>query len=295
MAHPIFLSIALWIWAASAIGAIAFMIWLWVDSANSDDGKDMAALLVLLQAAVGLLFSSLDLLGFPLIALWTWRILSGAVMIACLVVSARLTVVGKRATWRSTSPPEFRAHSRPAPASDYFLIFGTTALAIVVFVCAVAATTPQSGATVPPPTSTLGSVAHTIADSLVRIDFWHAGSLAVLGCGTLLFGLLFIAALQRQGLLWFESNSGSLGGGVGGWRMSSSMGYLGATILFAVMFGALIVHDENLFRASIHSGDASPPAANSQNPPLSAPAKGDSNAKGESSVHPPSGSAAKQP
>jgi hypothetical protein len=256
----------------------------------------MAVILVFLQAAVGLLFASLTLLGFPLIALWTWRALSGVLTVVCLIILAQL-IVRERTSRRFTATADPSAYRRSNSPVDGFLILGTTALTIAVFVCAVAATAPQRGAAMsaPAPTPTPGAVAHSTADSLVRIDFWHAAGLTVLGCGAILFGLLFIAAMQQQGLLWFESNSGSLGGATGGWRMSASMGYLGATILFAVMFGALIVHDENLFRTPAPSDGVSPPAASVQNQPSSPPAKIDSTNKGESSVQPPSGSDTKQP
>jgi hypothetical protein len=263
MAHSVFLSIALWIWVLSAVGAMVLLISAWV-SEGIDSGRGMAAMLAFLLAASGLLFCSLELLGWPLVASWSWRILSGGVMITSLVFSARVLVRGNSPE-AASSEPGFSAYRRHA-ALDSFLLYCASVLAIIVFACAIFATTPQPGASAPVSYTAREAVAHNLEDSLLRLDFWHAATLGVLGCGTLLFGLLFIGALQRQGLLWFESNSGGLGGGVGGWRMSSTVGYLAATVLFGAMFGALVVRDEAVVKPPSRSGDA-PAASGSKEAP----------------------------
>jgi hypothetical protein len=47
--------------------------------------------------------------------------------------------------------------------------------------------------------------------------------------------LLFLAAISKEGQLSVESNWGGLGGGLGGWRVSSSVTFLCSTIALFVM------------------------------------------------------------
>ena len=292
MTHLMFLSIALWIWVVSAVGAMVFLIWLW-SSEDVDSPKGLAAILAFLVAASGLLFCSLELLGFPLVALWSWRVLSGAVAITCPIVLAWLVVHERRSSYSLSEGAQYR---RPPDTLGRLLMIGTMLLAMAVFACAIGATAPEAGTPALVPATVRQALTHTVADSLVRMDFWHAASLVTFGGGTLLFGLLFILALQRSGLLWLESSSGGLGGGVGGWRVSSSAGYLAAAIVFGVMFGTLIVHDENLSRGSPQpAGSSAPAAGNATSPTLPTAPKTEPTEKAQSPVSPTSAPAAKQP
>lgn len=291
MTHSIFLPIALWIWAVSAVGSVVFMIWLWIAETSSWKGR--AAILAFLVTASGLLFCSLELLGHPLLALWSWRVLSAAVMIASLLFWAAIFV--------QAQPPaqynpftRFSLRGELADIPDRFLMTGAVLFAMAVFACSVLAGTPQAIAASPAaPVS--ATVAHDVADTVARLDFWHAATLGVLGCGTLLFGLLFLSALQQQGPLWFESHSGGLGGSVGGWRMSASVGYLAAAILFAALFGALMIHDENQGRASGTPANPVPSAsANAQNASSVSTTKTEPEQKGQSPAPAPSSPATRQ-
>ena len=157
-----------------------------------------------------------------------------------------------------TNVARLSSHFR-SEALDWFATVGAAVLAIGLFACSVLAAAPHAESA-----GVFAGSPQNSVEPMLRIDFWHAASLGVLGCGTLLFGLLFIGAIQRHGLLWFESSSGGLGGGVSGWRISSSIGYLVAAVLFGGMFSALMVHDENLSKASIPANSSSAAATAGQ-------------------------------
>jgi hypothetical protein len=79
--------------------------------------------------------------------------------------------------------------------------------------------------------------------SPAQIDFWHIASLTILCLGTLIFGVLFVSTMQRQGSMWFETRHGGLAGNIGGWRISASVGYLAGALLFGALFGAMVMTD----------------------------------------------------
>ena len=235
MNHAIYLTVVLWIWVVSAPLAFAFLIYLWVSEVGESDHLAKAAIVWFLSVICGLLFCAFQLLGFPIIALWVWRILSGVAVIGALFPAAQ-ALAGKPVESRAISPTS-SIQKQPSIVGR-ILILATACMTIGVFACSLYSTSAISAPT------TLPSPTHLVEDSIERLDFWHAASLGIMGCGTLLFTLLLVGALQRQGLLWFESSSISLGSGIGGWRMSSSIVYLAIAVLFAAMFSALIMHDE---------------------------------------------------
>lgn len=59
-----------------------------------------------------------------------------------------------------------------------------------------------------------------------------AAAVAALALGALVFGWLLIMNLLEGDSLSIESNWGGIGGGLGGWRVSASVGYLLATLAF---------------------------------------------------------------
>src|SRR5579862_5430797 len=191
MNHLIFVPIALWTWLVLAVvtsATIGFFVGYLIKENDKDWGSD-SLVLIAMVAASGFLFCALTLLGHPLLALWSWRILCGWGTVAGLTNVARLS-----------------SHFR-AEALDWFATLGAAILAIGLFACSVLAAAPHSESA-----GVFAGSAQNAVQPMLRIDFWHAASLGVLGCGTLLFGLLFIGAIQRHGLLWFESSSGGLGG-----------------------------------------------------------------------------------
>jgi hypothetical protein len=71
---------------------------------------------------------------------------------------------------------------------------------------------------------------------------------------------LFLKSIESEGRITIESNWGGLGGGLGGWRLSRSLVFLGATAAtFAVLLTALNQHSprpdlRERYRAAINLG-----------------------------------------
>jgi hypothetical protein len=68
-----------------------------------------------------------------------------------------------------------------------------------------------------------------------EVSLLKAGLLLFLGILTLLFGFLFMRAMQHGDVPQVESHWGGFGAGLGGWRMSQSLAYLLVTVSFATI------------------------------------------------------------
>lgn len=71
---------------------------------------------------------------------------------------------------------------------------------------------------------------------------WHDILLTVLSLITLVFLGLFIQEMRRGRGPMIESNWGGIGGGGGGWRMSSSLAYLLGMFGIATLLVIVLVH-----------------------------------------------------
>jgi hypothetical protein len=93
--------------------------------------------------------------------------------------------------------------------------------------------------------------------------FFWIGALALLALGTLIFLSLFVQRLQLGGAPQIETHWGGIGGGLGGWRMSSSLGYLLVAIVLSVMFTVFLVQfdarEEREHDKKFSSGSAATP------------------------------------
>ena len=76
--------------------------------------------------------------------------------------------------------------------------------------------------------------------TLELIPIWFDVGAAALGLASLVFGLLFLRALLEGSHLRVETNWGGPGGG-GGWRMTSSLAYLVASLAFGLLFGVFVL------------------------------------------------------
>jgi hypothetical protein len=78
-------------------------------------------------------------------------------------------------------------------------------------------------------------------------------ALIVLGAGALYFTYLFVQHIRYGHKVGIESHWGGLGGGLGGWRISSALCFLIGSLVFAASFSALAIRLLDL--------DARPPVA----------------------------------
>lgn len=67
------------------------------------------------------------------------------------------------------------------------------------------------------------------------------GALLVLGIGAVYFTVLFVQQVRSGHRVGIESHWGGLGGGLGGWRISSALCFLIGSLVFAASFSALAI------------------------------------------------------
>jgi hypothetical protein len=83
------------------------------------------------------------------------------------------------------------------------------------------------------------------SNSVGEFVIWHHIFLTGLSLITLLFLFLFIQEMRWGRGPMIESNWGGIGGGGGGWRMSSSLAYLLGLLGTATLLAIIFIHVEN--------------------------------------------------
>jgi hypothetical protein len=218
MNHSVFMLIALWSWlvvsAALVLLAGGYLL------RFNDEWSENAVAHFGLVVSTGLAVCALILLRHPMVAQWTWRVLC--------VTAAGLGLVNLVRVIRDT----------PVLVDEWLPILLSDAFSVLMVICALLAPLTQSPAVLQAP---VGAPIFIIGPA--QIDFWHIASLTILCLGTLIFGILFVSTMQRQGSMWFETRHGGLAGNIGGWRISASVGYLAGALLFGALFGAMVMTD----------------------------------------------------
>jgi hypothetical protein len=220
MDYSLSLTIAVWIWvvlsalAAIVSGALAISLAL-----EGDEWYGTAASIACFLASIGFVYFSFSIIGHPVVAAWAWHILAGAAV--CFGVFCC-----------------FRVFMEHEDAGETFSVVGSTALATVLFMLGLWA---RRAVVVPQATN----VPRAAEIAYSQITVWHNVALTFLALGTLIFLVLFVAANQRGIFPAIESHWGGLGGGLGGWQMSSSLSYLIGAVVFGILFSVVILQEEN--------------------------------------------------
>jgi hypothetical protein len=211
-----------WVWLVAALGAIG-LVGFQFGAAIADDDYEFGLLTVSLlglQAAVGLLFFTLNALGYPSAAQWSWRILATASVIVAFAALLR----------SSFSLDSKTAAFIPSLACSIFLAASS------FFV--------RSGVL---PASLPGVVLWTPQNT---VNLAITTALLLLALLTTLFTYLFLSVVRREGLS-LEFIDGGIGGGSRVARVPPSASYLLCTVLSGAGFLMLLVHEE----ARIYKGE----------------------------------------
>jgi hypothetical protein len=163
--------------------------------------------------ATAVLVLGLRTVGFPLVALWAWRV--GSVTYLALTVF----IVSRGVT----------SSARLAAALNVLLSVVLTAASFLV----------QGFPTEP---QKLSGTAHSTVIVFDGVRTWHGTALCILAVATIVFLFLFVRAVQSGITPQLESNWGGIGGAMGGWRLSASLTYLGAAAVFGVLFAIFVFH-----------------------------------------------------
>jgi hypothetical protein len=221
------LSVATWTWIVVGLALHAFLVAFAFSSRNDTDELPTHFVLMLMGiAGTGVLVSSLGLAGLAVYALWAWRISA-----AVLVITA---------VWSQPRSPV--SLSIRAAATGNFIVGAL----IAVLGFASGPVTVRHAPVIAPgpaPTQQLAESAHALRTAPIMdgVWFWHFIALGMLAAGTIVFIVLFVRVLERGVNLQVESHWGGIGGGLGGWRVSSSLTYLAMAAVFGILFAVFVL------------------------------------------------------
>jgi hypothetical protein len=216
------IGIAIWVWIIIGLLAVALTGWLASEAIQDTHWLRTAATVAFFIGASGIMTLGLAAADSTVAALYVWRTTG---VIGVLIGPMIWFLKRRRGALALGSPGSWH----------WSAIGGTVAMLGYVWLSfqghapVVRAKTMNSGA---------GSIAQPPEN--LSFFFW-IGALALLALGTLIFLSLFVQRLQRGGAPQIETHWGGIGGGLGGWRMSSSLGYLLVAIVLSVMFTVFLV------------------------------------------------------
>ena len=211
------IAVVQWSWLIVGLGVLGTLALLLT---QEDGDSEVAALWLLLPVlgvgGIGLSSSALSGLGFPIAALWVWR-LGGFLYLS----TSTAVVVKSKERWARIAGG--------VNALLAVLLLSATSLGERLFV--------QNAIAVPTRTPVMPYVVDGVRT-------WHGIALTILAFGTVFFLVLFVRMVERGVTPQVESNWGGLGGGLGGWRISPSLTYLVAAAVFGVLFAYFVTQLE---------------------------------------------------
>lgn len=189
-------------------------------------GEDYLSVFVAMLAGIGSMVLAARSAGFPTAALWAWRASSIAVLLVSIFATKNASTAG---TVRSTSDvPPRRSWAAPAAAGLGVIVALLLSVASLVAGDAFMRRAPAS----------------KVLFTIDGVRLWQGIALAILAIGTIVFLWLFVRMIDRGITPQFESHWGGLGGGMSGWRISPSLTYLLAALVFGTLFAIFVVQLE---------------------------------------------------
>jgi hypothetical protein len=218
-----------WTWIIiAAAGIIGAVVLTFSDEGRGIDGWwPVAIILGIAASGSDLLTLALSAAGWSSVALIVWRVT--AIIPPLLGVALFL-----RNPPISFGPPGISptiSTARRAALIGTILLIGHALLAFQPY------SLPETGSVITK--STAAAATFQTPHNILSI-FW-IGALVLLGLGALIFLILFVERVQRGGAPKIETHWGGIGGGLGGWRMSSSLGYLIVAIILSACFSMLLI------------------------------------------------------
>jgi hypothetical protein len=238
--------IATWIWIVTGVAGVTGAM-IWALRSDSDRLLEVTVILGIGLGASGLSTLAVAVTGRPLGALYLWRataligLLIGPVIMLRMGgrrgppgnIMRRHEVLGS-AGGRGGPPgiePEVARHG----SLWWSTIIATGIMASMAWLSfqsqppVIGSDTPSSSA--PAEAASMLTVASTL---------WMA-TLVALAFGTTYFLFLFVRLLEQGGPPEIETHWGGIGGGLGGWRMSRSLGYLLVAMVLAALFSFFLL------------------------------------------------------
>lgn len=214
------MTVMAWIWVLTGAAVVAMVGY--VKMTQASDGLAYFVVLGTAAAAgLGSVVMGLGAMGWTEAAPWAFRIGAAGYLLLTLL----------RTQLSSATPPRLWAGA----AYDIGLALLSTIAAFTTNDL-VAGAASRSGA------ATRAPQARYVID-FVRT--WEGIALGILAVATLFFLFLFVRMVERGAPPQVESHWGGIGGGVGGWRISSSLTYLLAAVTFGVLFAVFVSRLDN--------------------------------------------------
>jgi hypothetical protein len=210
-------SVALWTWTAGGLATLGIVGYLIKEALTEDDAALRLLIPGLVVAGLGSVVLSLHVLGIVRTGLVAWRV--GSV----LYVGVAIVLTTFRAGKLNTS-----AHA--ANALNLAVAAVSTACSFLL-----PAVPSSAGAGIASAVTQLPPIV------ISGVNFWTSVALGALGLGGAVSFILFIRRVERGGTPQIETHWGGLGGGIGGWRMSSSLTYLAASAIFGLLFTMFVM------------------------------------------------------
>jgi hypothetical protein len=235
--------------AAVIVPLIAALKW------DSDEWGQMAILLAVTVAGSGVTTMAVALNGWTSVALYVW---SFTAIIGLLMGLAALirTIITRRDTvdmWDGppgSQPPNAQERRRTLWAP----IAGTVAMGAMVWLSFQSNSLSLQG-------DAIGLTARSqVLPTISAGSILWIGTLVLLVIGTIYFLFLYVQRLKQGGTPQIETHWGGIGGGLGGWRMSSALGYLIVSIALAVLFTVFLLQFDQRERDRVDKKTEASPA-----------------------------------
>ena len=243
------ITITLWFWIVTGVAGIIFAIYLTLQE-DTDDSLTIAATMGIKAGAGGLLSLAVVAAGSPGASLVLWRGTAIIGVVMGLAIGTRVFRIGPAIATGppgSTTPslvmgPTIGKSGGRRSAALWTTIIGTVAMMVTTFLSFQSYSIPLSREAINAITRAQASTTITAATGV-----WIS-LLIVLAVGITYFLLLFVRRLERGGAPQIETHWGGIGGGLGGWRLSSSLGYLLIAVVLSVVFTIFFLHFQDLAR-----------------------------------------------
>ncbi|MEY2563752.1 MAG: hypothetical protein QOH88_1945 [Verrucomicrobiota bacterium] len=241
---PSTVQIALLVWVIIGVAGVARAAFLAFNKPATDLDERLVALIMSLGlGGSGLITLAFAVADWPLLASYGWRLTA----LMCVVIGSRISLRFFIGTGSESKTPAVSGgpggNEAPPPASPpphnyrprWAAGIGTVISAMMLGLSF------RSG------TLWLGRTAHVSGapardnSTFLLVSVWWIAALLGLAFGTVYFLRLFVRSLEEGGAPQIETHWGGIGGALGGWRMSRSLGYLLVSILLAILCGILFL------------------------------------------------------
>lgn len=224
--------IAIWIWIAAGVFLVIYAIVLALRNNNHEWWRIPITLGIALGGS-GLLTLAITALGSSSVAQLVWRVTAVIAAVIALIIS--ITTFVARQSLGGKPPGRLPAAVHLGRLGH---IIWAAVAGIIVTSTMVWLSFQSSALAINSEAISAGALSR--APSTLTV-VW-VGALVLFAFGSIYFLFLFVQRLERGGAPQIETHWGGIGGGLGGWRMSTSLGYLLVAIVLMLLFGLFFFH-----------------------------------------------------